>query len=1457
MPPIEKDDRLNLNVRTGSASTLHHSFVFTYGGLTIGLELDDKILIQGIESTFMSKVAHNKLRRFAKYLSGEIFYLDLISKVWSRVAIPAGALKPKPRLFHELSTGNNCLYLFGGLTLADDNNDDDMFELVPCNDLWEFNLLKKSWVLLHDGTGWETDRRVPSPRFSHKMTAISNLSFSGKKDHSGLMIAGGHDENSQPIFTNCVFDVVDKIYVEAGAPLSFPPVVVNGKAVSYFKTTNLEKNININYLNSVIVNFNEEVECSRKEHCNNNGYTHCHSTAKTGLVNEESLFIYAPTSPLNIDEVMSPLLSAKLGKSIKQPKLAFLHRKRNLRSRSVTDNLLRRTVPHNLRYPTGGVFGQNIVIIGFLPNDYDISIFIYNKPTGKWSRLNIFCNHDYGSHRFWGGFAWTSHHKVVLLGNYVTSHTTSSVRYFSSLITVSLPVTNMLASMEMAGHSRVSSANVKSDAETSSVSDFDAGTSGDDVSSSSLLQTSETDDESLPERRFSNNSSPSESQKSASQNAATFNDYVHYAAPKVKFTKVRSVFPAAAITLGRNAFDRYGNIISDFELISTHGDRIPVCMSVLTARWGKFFIDLLAKAYVKAVDQFEHNQIQMDSYYVARSSKSSGSSSGSHGRKYRFSSNESLISLPSEGKDHISLFITPSTPSQKEAPQFRLPFQEKNTSESNFSREVCSIDPHNHSPERRNSMTSDVSGSSVFNTHLKEIPAQLPLPHEPIPDIPATPVSFRSSSRKNSTDVMSPRASLLHTLNVLRNIPSKSPKGSPRPSPRGSVSGYNMTVEDCLGPQEPSRRKSDLRDAERLGISSSEITAPSSVSPRAMSMDLKKNTPLNSSSDDSLKEHWTNELQSGFDEVDVNYLSLLDFPEKNWDDYNMEPSLIPRKLYVPFSTDSLKAFAEYLYTGQVGNKWLFRPCTLDCLWMARYYKVQLLYDLLCEVLYGIIGRKELTVIKEGKKYRKKFDELFEKTRSPMQSTFKFPLDEYEGFLDTVDDGYIDIALLRKSSNVHKSSTSSRSGKRGSSFSLSKVQELASKPAKLTGNESPKQEAADLATKDNTAGTDVMDDSTSASDEDGTPLHFLDYEKKNSLPSIRFKSVFDKSIAEPMKTSNCFIEQENEEEMNNLVGITLENLVSVDAPEPSDNVIELIYEVASVCADVKLMLRSMNARQMSLSLAQTKKDYTALEKRIQEEVEEREKALQEEQDASNVEESAKQTSVREDDLPPEEKPSFSNKAASTGSVTTLKSLLTSSKQKDEPFTQHSDSESKKFGISGSSKLGTVKELAIGSVELNRKLDKQIAQLIRKDEKLKMKAAKEEKIRRQTLERGEKKRSDTLTLIPTLSPAASFMERESISSVKSAKKGPKPPEKASTLGFENDSNPIPEKPRHKLLGRLSRMTKHHSKKDVKASQATPQLSRTDSLASLNSSASKKSNASKISGGSVGGFLGLRKK
>ncbi|KAK6460439.1 hypothetical protein DFJ63DRAFT_290539 [Scheffersomyces coipomensis] len=1229
LPPTEKDERLNLNVRTGSSSTLYNSLVLTFGGLTIGIELYE-LTIDEIHHTFYDKIStsNSKYKTLEKYLSGELFYLSLIERSWTRVEFDKDVIRPRPRLLHQICAINNCLYLFGGLILS---GNDLSESLIPCNDLWEFDLETKKWTLLHDGNGYENDSTIPIPRFNHKMTSIGSLTFVNRKDHFGIFIAGGKDKNSNPIYNNVMFDLVEKKYVGT-EPIILKTSSGNSQKDSHLGLDNVVANddheLSVDYLNSMILNYTEELESSTPttsistpNQPNNNSQSQIRKDSKqpSGKVvtnknevnlttnHEESIIVYAPTTNKNPDALLNPLLSFKISKHIKSARPLPVHKKKILKHTKATTtttttppvnvkNTLNQTVPFNLRYPTGGLFGQNIVITGFLPNDFDISIFIYNKPTGKWSRLNVFCNHDYGSHRFWGGFAWQSHHKVVLIGNYLTSRTTSSIRFFTVMITVSLPVTNILASSEMAGvhhhhhhgkriaHRQVSRNSFSSGARTgdeltdetcSSVSVDDLTDDEDDIGSNSKT------------RRSSNLSQTS---SATSPTTISFSEYVHYAAPKTNFTNIRSVFPPAAITLGRNAFDRYGDLISDFELVSCTGDRIPVALIVLMERWGSYFIKLLARGYIQAVDKFESDQalgvFHNDDKGRLRTSKSTGGGSTS-------SSNASNL------QSHQSKLKT--------------------------------IEPANSII-----ISSFSSSNSLLASQLQDIPPQLPLPVDQIPAVP-TNTSFRASSRKNSQDFNSPRASLIHTLTALRNIPlSRSPKDSPYASPRASLSAQGGTTTiigsgDLYANTIPSLRPNKSKFNESYNDLGTDPTDTSTTRRESnlSSVDLKEGVQKNSSVSTVLSEPFSvsSEKDSHDDggEDDEDYSEhndtsehlfsekedrpksglfdnvLLNFDNLENDKFQMEPSLIPRKLYVPFSTVTLKAFCEYLYTGQVGNKWLLTPTALDNLAIAKFFKVPLLYDLISEVLFGIIGRKEVYVVREGNKLKRRYFQLLDATNTPLDPKFRFPLDEYEGFMDTVDDGYLDIALLKKTSNINKLSVVSFQSSRKKK-SIASSLHRPSESGITENDEEDDDEEENVKVPVNEKDDEVKDNSTdessdkkltSTSEEDNENDIELGFLNSHEVPTTgvgpRSKSVFDRSntVYNEFANVTAAADEDGHNEKDKAARLTLEQLVSPNSEVPSDYIIDLIYESAAIVTDLKIMLRAANARLMSKTLQESK------------------------------------------------------------------------------------------------------------------------------------------------------------------------------------------------------------------------------------------------------------------------------
>lgn len=1417
LPPIEKDDRLNLNVRTGSASTLYNSFVFTFGGLTLGLELE-KFSIKEVEQVCLLKINNLKSARIDRYLSGEFFSLSLLEKRWSRVEVGVDAVRPKPRLLHEMCAINNCVYIFGGLVVNEEY--DEFLDansatplLRPINDLWELNLETALWTQLHDGLNHENDPSIPTPRFHHKFTTLASLPFVNKGDHFGIFIAGGRDKDSNQIFDNAIFDLVTKTYVDStSCGLS-----ISGKNM---ETGDIEvspdQKLNVDYYINAIISFTDDSN-GRKNRRNGLDQYGVHD-------NEESIIMYTRISEQAQKEGVNPLVSFKVGKSIKYGRILPLHRKMSQNDNSQTKKLTTQTIPYNLRYPTGGLFGRNLVITGFLPNEYDISIFVYNKPTGKWSRLNIFCDHDYGSHRFWGGFAWQSHHKVVLLGNSVTSKTTSSIRFFNLMVTVNLPITNILASLELeGGHYHGHDGKRITDKNDASSTDDSSLGLGD-----TLMDTSKPESDALAEDRddqplgtFRRNSNTSQTQDS-SPSTISFSQYVHYVAPKTNFTTIRSVFPPAAITLGRNALDRYGDVISDFEIISATGDRIPVSMMILMERWGRYFIELLARGYVKAVDKFEKDQqaLQKGEANALAFSDSSNSLSRLQ-NKIKYSASTGTGSVSSNNSDaysysnqnqqfHISIPVPQNKAHSKEAPHFRLPFQDSRTSNSQlenvtelqnetsrtdteagtsaaeeesdlsyikkdgtFPSGFSNSDFHQERAGRQDSISSFSSNNSLLNSHLQNIPPQLPLPNEPTPAIPTTSTSFRSSSRKNSNDHTSPRASLLHTLTALRSIPvSKSPKDSPFSSPRASISAQapGMNATELSNSNIPNLKYNNLGSGKSnvrvrsLDNSPNSSTDALSMKSRVSDTNVegmtklgspkmfgqaslssidsfqsqeKKFAPLSSESDELPSKTASTESNDHQKNYNTTFFNnpLLDFESIENGKFKMEPSLIPRKLYMPFSSNSLKEFCEYLYTGQVGNKWLLSPTTLDNLIIAKYFNVPLLYDLISEVLFGIIGRKESYIIREGNKLKRRYKELVSLTNSGIDLNFTFPLDEYEGFMDTIDDGYLDLALLKKSSESHKDSTVSAMSSKNTKSSVSSFQySFNSKDIKNHGLSISSRGKSTYSDGQESLTSDQFDEGTidlltSSEEESDYELGYLDFNDTSLHLGPRAKSVFDKSGGELFHSSpnGSRSEINNGGDSKDNRSVTLEQLVSPHAPLPSDTCIDVIFETATVSRDIKLILRASNVKYMGQILNKTRSELgraiEELENRREEQIK-----LQRNRDEQKAFINQAKGRVPSQALPNESdlglgnmRTNGSSSSLSTMGASSLKNSVMEKTKSNPSFRSISNF----TPFKGKTEMNLAKK---SPMENNKELDKRITKLIRKDEKQKMKNAKDEKLKR---------------------------------------------------------------------------------------------------------------------------------
>ncbi|GAV56281.1 hypothetical protein ZYGR_0BB00580 [Zygosaccharomyces rouxii] len=147
--------------------------------------------------------------------------------------------------------------------------------------------------------------------------------------------------------------------------------------------------------------------------------------------------------------------------------------------------------------------------------------------------------------------------------------------------------------------------------------------------------------------------------------------------------------------------------------------------------------------------------------------------------------------------------------------------------------------------------------------------------------------------------------------------------------------------------------------------------------------------------------------------------------------FEWEPLLTPRTLYMPWPTATVRAFAEFFYIGQVNGKWSLAPVALNLLIMSKVYEIPLLGDLINEVLYSIIGRKEdslfvncnflMEAIKKRLRNTYNEDESWIDAEACRNENY-IELERLRRSLENVDNGYVDLDLLKRVSRSLSMST---------------------------------------------------------------------------------------------------------------------------------------------------------------------------------------------------------------------------------------------------------------------------------------------------------------------------------------------------------------------------------------------------------------------------------------------------
>lgn len=1128
-PPVNKSDELDeyamrkvtLDCRTGAAVVLTRSNIFVHGGLTIPLNLE-KVTSAEIQNQVVLYFAKERdssaaFKDLRQWMSPEIFFLDLISRTWNHVETRvqnsadeseessstvslASQEVFRERLFHSMCYVDGYIFVFGGLVMSPQSG----YEFTASNELWRLDLRTKVWSLVSKNPQIQR-------RFNHTMHV--------KNEHNDtrdtkIVIVGGLDNMDEPVRKIDVYNL-SRGYWQSLPDAEYPidlQTNIDGKPVDVTTDANFSILVENNEAKIPALAFYKPENCrfsgslGRRSANNSNGRsTSSRASTPINTSHDENSSVENDSRKNSNErkEKLSPIVA-----------LPILSGSKGLRMAShpfqPTDFL---EAPLNLLNVTGDYFGYNIVIGGFCPTllPSDFHCYIYDIPSGKWTRIGITCpDCEMHTHRFWKVFVWKSHHQTLLLGTKNDDGYLPSVQKFDYLLSFGLPIINIF---NKGIHTIPSNKEVV-------------------MPSSSSKMGSATSTE--LESDF-NRVSFSSSQTSQ------FESYIRYIAPPYEMTSIRSVFPAYAMVLGKDALEIYGKPLSDFEFITSEGESIGVPLFLLRKRWGRYFDMLLSQGYAKVCTEYEVSGNQSTLIKLSPYPSRAGSRDI---RSSRLSSSGSLENYFNKGSGshphHFSVSAaTNRKPALSELNPFREgrlnPFERTNKSviDDHYTGITHSVitetspgstDPdddlgptaHPKSPPKMKgisrsvtSSTTSSSGGMVFRVPFLEKKSS-PTTQEIAPDVkPGPEIDDRRRSSLMAPQVAVPRSSKVDNTRRSSHPIISSIIDQTQPQSRGygnsarSSISFVSSSSDRMGKSHVSNsRHNSITDSPMLGVLN--ITLPpqtqtptepvpppptirhASTSSKSRTNSISeflhssKGSPLSSrrpsyvvntttaeaktSLDRQLMEHRFNEADLAYDKKqEINKLQPnLKQPENlqsargslanDWSrgsfvstsdscesgpcniNLEMEPMLIPRSLYMPWSTKTVRAFSEFFYTGQVNGKWVLAPVVLDLLVISKLYEIPLLFNLISEVLYSIVGKKEegmyitckslvewftnkaLTILGGD---TKKLDEFLERCEA-----FKI-LKKIKFCLENIDNGFFDLDLMRRHSvsrsSAHESS----------------------------------------------------------------------------------------------------------------------------------------------------------------------------------------------------------------------------------------------------------------------------------------------------------------------------------------------------------------------------------------------------------------------------------------------------
>ena len=331
------------------------------------------------------------------------------------------------------------------------------------------------------------------------------------------------------------------------------------------------------------------------------------------------------------------------------------------------------------------------------------------------------------------------------------------------------------------------------------------------------------------------------------------------------------------------------------------------------------------------------------------------------------------------------------------------------------------INVHSKNSRQNSLCNSSDSSSNSLQFELYNVP--LPTASEPpMISLPPTP----NGSISGPATTHSPH----HTHGSTNHSIHHPPHSSTLRSRKGSIEFYPSPRHSSLSTRRSSY-ESRLRSARFTSRSSSlPDISPGNNTPRRgsylsarSSVSESSPTPSSASSSASSSPHGSvTSLSPSASSLSLNINDPSTIPNTIIDQLDLEPLLTPRSLYMPWSTETVKAFAEFFYTGKVNGKWTLAPTVLDLLTMSQLYEIPLLYDMITEVLYTLIGKKEETLKLTVNNMVNGYIDIMSQINDGDDEKIEISLNENENYqelsqlkesLDNINNGFLDMHILEK------------------------------------------------------------------------------------------------------------------------------------------------------------------------------------------------------------------------------------------------------------------------------------------------------------------------------------------------------------------------------------------------------------------------------------------------------------